>query len=432
MAAAAGHNAQADIYIEENKRIEVSANDRAIDKVVEADSFGIGIRLFKGDKMGFGFTTLKDVDGAGAFVDKVASSICIGGYGGYKMEETFKCEELKIDDKYFEEISMDKRKKRALEIEAAAMAADKRVKYVRDTTCVDQKIRVHYSNTAGASYEYGKTFSFAFTTAIASEGGMDEAADAMEGNIVWAGIDADALGNDAGKRAAAMLSGQAVKSGVYTLIIPPYVACEFLQVIAPMFSGANLRKGKTLLAGYKTGDTMGPDFLNIIDNAIMENKPGSFPVDGEGAVGQAKHLIKNGKFNSFYYDKISAEHYSLKSTGNGVRQAYKALPEAGVSNFYLEPGKERTDEILKKENGIFVNSMMGLHMTDTVSGNFSLGMNGWIFEDGEKKKAVKEVLITGNVKSFLAGISATGDDMKFYSSFGSPTIVVKGLTLAGK
>ena len=52
--------------------------------------------------------------------------------------------------------------------------------------------------------------------------------------------------------------------------------------------------------------------------------------------------------------------------------------------------------------------MMGLHMTDTVSGNFSLGINGWSFKDGEKRGAVKEVLITGNISDFLRKISAQG------------------------
>ena len=432
LSAAVKIGAEADIYIEENRRIEVSANDRAIDKVVEADSFGIGIRLFKGSKMGFGFTTLKDQDGVEKFVDKVKDSINIEGFEGYALEPRFNTGKLSISDPGFDNKTLEKRKQRALDIEAAAVGADKRVKYSRDTTCVDQKISIHYLNTSGASYIYGKTFSYAFTTAIASDKGEDVAVDAMEGGTSWDNIDPQALGHDAGFRAAGLLNSKPVNSGAYNLIIPPYVACEFLQVISPMFSGANLRKGKTLLAGYKPGDSIGPDFINIIDNASMDFKPGSYPVDGEGVAGQAKHMIKAGKFNSFIYDKVSAAHFKIKSTGNGVRQAYKTLPEAGVSNFYMEAGKHDTGSILKNISGIFVNSMMGLHMTDTVSGNFSLGINGWVFEDGEKKQAVKEVLITGNVKDFLANISAVGNDLKFYFSFGSPTIVVKDITLAGK
>ncbi len=432
LSAAAKHKVDADIYIEENKRIEISANDRAIDKVAQADSFGIGIRVFKGSKMGFGFTTIKDESGVEKFVDRVMDSIYIEGFDGYSMEPQFKVEDMNISDKGFENVTMDKRKKRALDIEAAVTSADPRVKYARDTTCIDQKIQIHYLNTKGASYKYGKTYSYFFTTAIASDNGEDTAVDVMEGDMAWDKIDALPAGFDAGKRAAALLNGSAVKSGAYSLIIPPYVACEFLQVISPMFSGASLRKGKTLLKGFEKGDAIGMGFLNIIDDATMGHRAGSFPVDGEGVKAQAKHLIKAGKFNSFFYDKISAAHYKIKSTGNGVRSAYKSIPEAGVSNFYMEQSAQKTEDILKKEKGIYVNSMMGLHMTDTVSGNFSLGINGWIFDAGEKKQAVKEVLITGNIMNFLANIYAAGNDLKFYFSFGAPTIVVKDIMLAGK
>ena len=64
--------------------------------------------------------------------------------------------------------------------------------------------------------------------------------------------------------------------------------------------------------------------------------------------------------------------------------------------------------------------------------DFSLGMNGWVFKDGEKRGAVKEVLITGTIRDFLKKISAVGDDLKFYFNFGSPTLFVSGITVAGK
>jgi PmbA protein len=429
-AAAAGLTA--DIYAEKLYKSEVAANDGEIDRVQESDTFGAAVRVFKDGKMGFAYTSSPDPDAVVPIIEKARASMFVDGYSGLDFRPFSGENSIKMKDPGFEEATLEKKKARALSVEGAAKAESTKVKYVRDTTCVDMLSRTAYFNTAGARYDYEKTYSYMFTSAVASDGTSDEAADAMDGGAIWSKLDPVELGRQAGGRAASLLSGGPVKTGEYSLIIPSYAAVEFLQVISPMFSAANLRKGKTLLAAIKEGETIASAAVNLIDDPCMDYGAGSYPADAEGFEGKTKKLIDAGKFTGFIYDMKETAFYKKSASGNSARISYKSLPEPGVSNFYMAPGAEKTTEILKKEKGIFVNSMMGLHMTDTVSGNFSLGINGWVFESGEKKGAVKEVLITGNIRDFLKNISAAGDDMKFYMNFGSPTLFVKGITVAGK
>jgi PmbA protein len=151
-------------------------------------------------------------------------------------------------------------------------------------------------------------------------------------------------------------------------------------------------------------------------------------VDGEGSAGTNKAVVEEGKLNTFLYDIINAEQMKTKSTGNSDRPDFKSLPDCGPSNFYIQAGTGNHCG----ENGILINSLMGLHMTDTISGNFSLGINGWLMDKGEKKQAVKETLITGNIRDFLMKIDVICGDLKFYGQFGSPTIVVRDIAVAGK
>ncbi len=422
----------ADIYLERSVRSEIGANDGAIEKVQESDSFGAAVRVFKDGRMGFAWTTSPDPEEAVKIIEKARDTMFVDGYSGLDFKPLKNSGGIKMNDPVFESVTLEKKKARALEIEAAAKAASPKVKFVRDTTCVDILSSTSYFNTSGAQYDYEKTYSYAFTSAIASDGVHDEAADVMEGSALWQGVDPAELGKQAGLRAASLLTGGQVPTGEYTLIIPPYAAVEFLQVISPMFSAANLRKGKTLLAGAAEGDEIASGHVTLVDDPCMDYGAGSYPADGEGFEGTKKKLIDAGRFKGFLYDMKEAAFYKKASSGNSIRSSFKALPEPGVSNFYFEPGKENTGNILKKQKGIFINSMMGLHMTDTVSGNFSLGMNGWIFENGEKKGAVKEVLITGNIKDFLKKITAVCDDLKFYMNFGSPTVIATGITVAGR
>lgn len=421
-----------DAYLEENKKTEVAVNDGAIDRVMEADSFGMGLRIFRNGKMGFGFSTIKDPAAVPALFDKVERTAYVEGYEGYVMTEIPVVRQIIMADKKYGSVTMKQKQQRALDLEAGVKNSSPKIKFVRDTTCSDNYTGISYMNSAGANCFFEKTYSYVFTSAVASDKLSDEAVDGMEGSVNWDAIDISALGADTGKRAAGLLRGASIASGKYMIILPPYVAVEFLQVISPMFFGSNLRRGKTLLKDVKSGDVLAPDFVNIMDNPVIDYAAGSFPVDGEGVAGSEKAVISGGRFGTFLYDKTNAEYFKLTSTGNALRASYKSLPETGVSNFYLAPGNDKKKSIMNAGKAVLVNSMMGLHMTDTVSGNFSLGINGWLMENGETKQAVKETLITGNVKDFLRSIAMAGDDFKFYFNYGSPTIAVKDIMVAGK
>ncbi len=423
---------KADIYLEENTRTEVAVNDGSVDRISQAVSFGMGLRIFKDSKMGFGFSTVKTAAQAAELMDKTEKNARAEGYAAYEFGPAFEPGKINMADPGYLSVTMEQRKARALSMEASVKKSSGKIKSACDTTCVDNYSRIFYLNSAGAQYNYEKTYSFAFTSAVATDGRSDEVVDAMEGSVIWNEVDADKAGALAGEKAAGLLSGGPVKSGRYNLIIPPAAAVEFLQVISPMFSGANLRKGKTLLMNVKKGEKIGADMLSIVDNPLMDNRIGSYPADGEGVRGFEKEVISAGAFGTFLYDMVSGAHFKTASTGNAVRGSYKAMPDISVSNFYIKPGEKGGAEKIMKEKGILINSMMGLHMTDTVSGNFSLGINGWLVENGEKIQPVKEVLITGNIREFLMNIRAIGDDLKFYFNFGSPTILAGDIMVAGK
>lgn len=417
----------ADIYMEENVKTEVQANDSEIEKITKADSFGAGIRIFKGGKMGTGYFTVKDPLEAEKVIDKACETALIQGFENYKMPGAADVSGLQLSDPGFGKISVEDLKKNALLLEKSAKTGPK-VKFVRDTQVASVLSRINIFNTSGVDSFFEKSLFIAFTGAIAADAGAQEAVEAAEVSVLFDKLGIEALGKDCGNRAAALLNGKSLKSGRYDIILPPYVAHDFLTLLSRMFLANNIRKGKSLLAKNKKGDVIGSKLLTIRDDAFLDFGAGSFPVDGEGTKGQNKAVVEEGKLNTFLYDIINAEQQKTASTGNCIRPDFKGLPDCGPSNFYIQAGTGSHCA----ENGILINSLMGLHMTDTISGNFSLGINGWVCEKGEKKQAVKETLITGNIRDFLMKIDVICSDLKFYGQFGSPTIVVRDIAVAGK
>ena len=80
---------------------------------------------------------------------------------------------------------------------------------------------------------------------------------------------------------------------------------------------------------------------------------------------------------------------------------------------------------------ILLREVMGLHMADPITGEFSLGGSGYLYENGRFASAVRGVTIAGSVESLLNGVAAVGNDLTWYGAMGAPSLLVTGLTVAG-
>ena len=93
------------------------------------------------------------------------------------------------------------------------------------------------------------------------------------------------------------------------------------------------------------------------------------------------------------------------------------------------------DDLMKEINeGVIITDLAGLHSgANTVSGDFSLAAKGFYVENGKKSFPVEQITVAGNYFDLLKNITAIGNDLKFpMSNVGSPSVIVEGLSIAGK
>jgi PmbA protein len=89
-------------------------------------------------------------------------------------------------------------------------------------------------------------------------------------------------------------------------------------------------------------------------------------------------------------------------------------------------------------DGLLITELQGMHSgANEVSGDFSLGAKGFLVKAGKLVKPVDQITVAGNFYKLLEDIEEIGSDLKFEppssaGCFGSPTIVIKGLSVAGK
>ena len=102
------------------------------------------------------------------------------------------------------------------------------------------------------------------------------------------------------------------------------------------------------------------------------------------------------------------------------------------------PSETTQDELLAAMNdGILITEVSGLHAgANQISGDFSLLAKGFLIENGKKGAAVEQITVAGNFFTMLSDVVAVASDLDFgmpgSSMFGSPTLWIKSLSVAGK
>jgi PmbA protein len=72
-----------------------------------------------------------------------------------------------------------------------------------------------------------------------------------------------------------------------------------------------------------------------------------------------------------------------------------------------------------------------MHTADAVSGDFSVGASGYLWEGGRAARAVKGVTLAGSLPDLLKKIDAVASDLLWRGASGCPTFRVSALSVGG-
>jgi PmbA protein len=144
-------------------------------------------------------------------------------------------------------------------------------------------------------------------------------------------------------------------------------------------------------------------------------------------------LVDKGTLRNFVYDYSSALRAGKKPTGNAVRGSYRDLPQVGFSNYYMEKGGLKPEDIIKDTtNGLYVTKLAGWWLgISPASPDYSSAASGLWIKNGEFSHPVSGVTIASTILDMLAGIDAVADDLIFNDGTCCPTFRVKEMALSG-
>ena len=240
--------------------------------------------------------------------------------------------------------------------------------------------------------------------------------------------DAAFIGQRAGARAVARLGATKLESCTAPVIFENRVAARLIGFFLGAISGASIARGVSFLR-EKMGTQIFAEGIQITDNPLLEGGWSSHPFDGEGCQVAPRDLIRDGVLQTWLLNSASARQLGLQSTGHAALHPGGA-PGIGSSNVKLMPG-EHDLAGLQREAG------KGLLVIETMSpsfnantGDYSVGVSGLWFENGQIVRPVNEITVAGNMLDIYAGL-IPGNDYEGRSSLDCPSLLIPSMTIAG-
>ena len=248
-------------------------------------------------------------------------------------------------------------------------------------------------------------------------------------------IDTEALTKKAAKTALSKLGGEVAPTGQYPVVFDPEAMSALLSTFSGIFSSEAAQKGLSKLAGQE-GAVIAGENVTLIDDPFWKDAPMKRNFDAEGSPVYTKNVVEKGRLNTLLYNLKTAAVAGKETTGNASKAGYAASVGISPFTFYLQPGEITEEELLRQAgSGVYINSLSGLHAgADAISGDFSLQSAGFMIENGVKTTAVKSFTVAGNFYELLKSIRSIASNLEMpgMGHFGAPSVLVDGLSIAGK
>ncbi|MFH4666571.1 TldD/PmbA family protein [Vibrio cidicii] len=406
----------AELFVEHHQTSSVSLTSKDVDKINSGIDFGIGIRLFFGHKVLYGYTNstdeteLKRVTSLIAAKDKREQIAHAGALNLTRYPTQHGCTmPLKRDPHLESKIAFLR------QVDLAARAqSEKIVQFIGSVLQREQQVEIF--NSEGLHIADTRHYIRVAGNAVAQDG--SEQSTGMDGPGALAGweysqqLDAKALGCDIAAQALVKLNADACPSGEMPVVIGNgFGGVIFHEACGHLLETTSVAK-KASVFHDKMGEMIAHPVVNAVDDGTMTNEWGSIHIDDEGMETQRTQLIKDGKLTSFMVDKMGGMKTGYARTGSGRRQNYKFAPTSRMRNTFIEAGNSSLEEMISSiEKGIYAKKMGG-GSVQPGTGEFNFAVReAYLIENGKITKPLKTATLISTGPKVLKEISMVGKDM---------------------
>ncbi|MGQ0610818.1 MAG: TldD/PmbA family protein [Paracoccaceae bacterium] len=237
------------------------------------------------------------------------------------------------------------------------------------------------------------------------------------------------LGTLAASRTLARAGAVKPPTGIFPVLFDERIAASLIGHLLQAVNGDAIARGASW-ARDLLGMQVLPRGLSVIEDPLRPRTALSRPFDAEGLATRRRRIVDDGILTGWTLDLATGRRLGMESTASAVRGT-GAPPSPATTNIDLTPGGDTREALISgMGTGLLVTSMIGSTINPT-TGDYSRGASGFWVENGEIRHPVHECTIAGNLRDMLLRI-VPANDARAHLSTRVPSILIEGMTLAGK
>ena len=238
-------------------------------------------------------------------------------------------------------------------------------------------------------------------------------------------------GHKAVMQAASQIGQVNVNGGKYRMVVSRRVSGRLVQPVLNALSGRAIQQKSSFLTETLDKKVFS-DGLTILDRPREKGKSGSILFDGEGRACLDRDIIVNGVIKEYFINTYMSGKLGMPATSDGANRPVvqpfvsKELGAGGNIDLTL---LQEADVLALCGSGILVTDFNGGNC-NSATGDFSYGVEGFLFENGGIKAPVSGMLITGNMKELWSNLLVAASDPMDGFSRQVPTLAFDDVTFS--
>mgnify|MGYP006277707383 CR=1 FL=1 len=421
----------ADARISVSEGVSVDVREGKLESVERAESQGVSLRCFFGRRQAHVSGSDLSAGALAGLAERcvaMARAVPEDPWCGLATPDELAREDRDLDLEGDGEVAEETLEAEALAAEAAALAIDE----VRMTSgCSAGWTRAERwlaASNGFAAHRRGSFSGLGLAVVAERDGRMERDYESRSVRYREDRPAPEEIGRIAGERAAARLGPRRISTQKAAVIYDRRVAPSLLGPLIGAISGPSVARGVSFLKD-RLGEKVFADGVDIVDDPFRRRGLGSRLHDGEGRPVETVKLIEDGVLTRWLLNGSSARQLGLAPNGH-AGLGFGDPPGVSTSNLYLAAGRDTPGALMKAAGrGLLVTDMFGPSINPN-TGDYSVGVSGFWFEDGEIVHPVSEVTIAGDLPAMYARL-VPASDLEFRGSNDAPSILIEDMSIAG-